>query len=110
MPGIVGLVTRMSRECAQQKLASMLKAMQHEPFYGSGTLSDERVGLYVGWVFRNKSLSDKMPIVGRGSASLIFAGEEFSQSCRTRRCLDGKGAGLEYLVESYESDASFPAS
>jgi hypothetical protein len=38
MPGIVGLITKMPRECAEQQLLRMVAAVRHESFYETGVL------------------------------------------------------------------------
>jgi hypothetical protein len=38
MPGVVGLVTRMLRECAEGELLRMVAAIRHEPFYETRVL------------------------------------------------------------------------
>ena len=56
MPGLVGLITRMPRECAEQQLLQMLQTLCHESFYTSGTWIDAAHGIYVGWVARRDRL------------------------------------------------------
>ena len=41
MPGIVGLLTRMPRERAEQELLRMIESLRHENFYGTGMWVDE---------------------------------------------------------------------
>ena len=55
MPGLVGLITRMPRERAEAELLRMVAALRHEPWYVSGTWSDESLGIYVGWVERSEA-------------------------------------------------------
>ena len=113
MPGIVGLISRMPREHAEQELLHMVEALRHEDFYVAGTWIDESLGVYVGWVARKGSFSDRMPLYNeRRDISLVFSGEEFPepgalQSLRERGH-DFDGAGPSYLVHLYEEDASFP--
>jgi len=114
MPGIVGLITKMTREDAEQQLIRMVEALCHEEFYVAGTFGDESLGIYVGWVARRGSFSDGMPLRNeRGEVTLIFQGEEFAEPGIAQR-LQGRGhqmnvAGPSYLVHSYEEDPSFPA-
>lgn len=57
----------------------MVKSLQHESFYVTGTWGDESLGVYAGWVARKSPTSDQMPLrSGTGETVLIFAGEEFS--------------------------------
>src|SRR5215469_5906763 len=101
MPGIVGLVTKMPREWAHRQLVRMLGALEHEPFYVSGTWIEELSGLYVGWTSPKGSFSDDMPVSNeRRDVVLVFSGEEYSVPDAVR--------GLSYLVHRYEEDAAFP--
>src|SRR6266404_9386102 len=114
MPGIVGLVTRMPREWAEPQLLRMVKALRHEPSYTSGTWIDEPSGIYVGWIARENSFSDVMPLRScAGNVVLTFSGEEFPEpgtSRRLQRQGPGQAAhGASYLVGLYEEDPSFPA-
>src|SRR5213593_1101719 len=98
MPGIVGLLTRMPRQRAERELLRMVEAICHESFYDRGTWVDESLGVYIGWTVRKGSLSECMPLWNeRGEVALFFSGEEFS------------GAGLSYLVQSYDEDSCFLA-
>ena len=115
MPGIVGLITQMPREWAEPQLQSMLRSLEHESFYASGTWVDESLGVYVGWVARRNSFSVDMPVANeKGDAVLIFSGEEYPEPGTADR-LRQRGhrlslSGPEYLVHLYEDDPSFPAS
>src|SRR5712675_821759 len=109
MPGIVGLVTRMPREWAEPQLLRMVKALRHEPSYTSGTWIDEPSGIYVGWIARENSFSDAMPLRScAGNVVLTFSGEEFPEpgtSRRLQRQGPGQAAhGASYLVGLYEED------
>jgi asparagine synthase (glutamine-hydrolysing) len=112
MPGIVGVITKKPREWAEQQLAQMMKPLMHEPFYVKGTWCDEALGVYVGWVARENSFADRMPISNeRNDVVLVFAGEEFHEP-GTAQQLKQQGhecdeKGPSYLVHLYESDAAF---
>ncbi len=114
MPGIVGLITKMPRERAEQELLRMVETIRHESFYGTGTWIDESLGVYVGWTVRKNSFSDGMPLCNeRGDVSLVFSGEEYPEPGSARR-LKERGHGLEmegpsYLVHIYEESPVFPA-
>src|SRR5580658_4780889 len=114
MPGIVGLITKMPRDCAARQLRQMVDTLRHEDFYVAGTWSDEALGVYVGWVARKDSFSDCMPLRNeRGDVVLVFSGEEFPEP-GTAQHLREQGHefdpdGASYLVHEYEHDASFPA-
>jgi asparagine synthase (glutamine-hydrolysing) len=109
MPGIVGLISSMPRNLAEQKLLQMVSAIRHEPFYSIGTWIDESVGVYVGWAALNQSFCDNMPIHNeRGDVVLAFSGEEFPAPDTVRRLRDAGHAveanGPSYLVHLYEDD------
>lgn len=114
MPGIVGLITRMSRQQAVAELAQMVTALRHESFYVADTWSDETMGVYLGWVAQKGSFSDAMPLRSeRGDVVLAFSGEEFPEPGTPQR-LRQRGhqlnaEGPSYLVHLYEEDPSFPA-
>src|SRR5579872_4965968 len=113
MPGIVGLITRLPQEVAEQQLREMLKSLCHEPFYVTGTWTDSTLGVYVGWVARQGSFADEMPARNeRGDVTLVFSGEEFPNpdilpELRHRgHTFAPKGAS--YLVHRYEEEQDFP--
>lgn len=113
MPGLVGLITGMPRECAEPQLMRMLGTLRHESFYGSGTWMDESLGVYVGWVARRGSFADGMPLHNeRGDITLVFSGEEFPEP-GTVAALRERGhavtpKGPSYLVHRYEEEPDFP--
>jgi asparagine synthase (glutamine-hydrolysing) len=114
MPGIVGLISKKPRECAEQELRRMVAAIRHESFYDVGTCVDESLGVYVGWAARKGSFSDGAPLCNeRGDVSLTFSGEEYSAPENISR-LRQQGHAFEttgpaYLVHLYEEDPTFPA-
>jgi asparagine synthase (glutamine-hydrolysing) len=113
MPGIVGLITRLPHKHAQAELLRMVEALRHEPFYTTGTWSDEHLGLYIGWVAREGSFADGMPLRNeQGDIVLVFSGEEFSgpemnlQSKQHGHAIDA--VKLPYLVQQAQQAADFP--
>jgi len=114
MPGIVGLISRLPREEAERELFQMVGAMRHEYFYVSGTWSDDALGIYVGWVARQSSFSDSMPLQSETANNiLVFSGEEFPEPGTIERLRahghQFNGEGPSYLVHIAEEDPSFPA-
>lgn len=113
MPGIVGLFTSRPRQEAEPELVRMVEALRHESFYETGTLVDERLGVYVGWIARKGSFGGGMPIWNeRGDTALVFSGEEYPEPGTTRR-LNERGHSFEsdgpsYLVHLFEDDPHFP--
>ncbi len=78
MPGIVGIISKRSREMNEHNLGIMIKCMMHEPFYNSGTYINDQLGLYVGWVCHKDSFADCMPVLNeKRDMVLIFSGENF---------------------------------
>jgi len=114
MPGIVGLISRMPRVEAERELLQMVAALCHEDFYVTGTWIDESLGVYVGWIVRENSFSDGMPLQNEGKdVVLVFAGEEFPEPGAPGR-LKERGpepsrSGPSYLLHGYQEDPSFPA-
>jgi asparagine synthase (glutamine-hydrolysing) len=114
MPGIFGVVTKLPRSKAEPQLLKMVTSLQHESFYTTGTLVDERLGLYLGWTVRKNSFADGMPLVSeKGDVTLVFSGEEFPPS-GTVRSLKERGHsfqtdGPSYLVHLYQDDPTFPS-
>jgi asparagine synthase (glutamine-hydrolysing) len=113
MPGIVGLITRLPRETAEQQLQQMVKSLCHEPFYTSGTWIDCEQGVYVGWVARRGSFADGMPVCNEcEELALIFSGEEFPDPSvitdLRRRGHVFPSHGSSYLVHRYEEEIDFP--
>ncbi len=92
----------------------MIEALGHENFYVAGMRIEESLGVYIGWVERQGSFCDGMPLRSeRGDAVLVFSGEEFPEPGTIQRLKerghDVDAAGPNYLVHSYEEDPSFPA-
>ena len=57
----------------------MLKTIDRESFYTSGTLVDDILGLHVGWTALKGSFSEKMPPYDpRKKVALVFSGEDYS--------------------------------
>ncbi len=113
MPGIVGLVTRIPRERAEEKLAAMVGALRHESFYITGTWSDEQLGVYCGWVARAGSFSANMPLCDpSGEAVLVFSGEDYSRCATSASKVVRSGAQNDagYLLQRWHDDHAFPAS
>lgn len=98
----------MPRAWAEPQLKRMVETLQHESFYVTGTWIDESVGMYVGWVARRNSFSEAGLLRSdRSDHTLIFSGEEFSDSGAAE---GWKDAVPSYLARIAESDPNFPAS
>jgi asparagine synthase (glutamine-hydrolysing) len=114
MPGIAGLITAIPAERAKEQLLAMMSTLRHEPFYATGTWSDESLGVYVGWVAREGSFSDGMPLTNeQANAALFFSGEDHPEP-GTPAALRQRGHAVQpdgpsYLIHLYEEDSAFPA-
>jgi asparagine synthase (glutamine-hydrolysing) len=76
MPGIVGIITRGASQETGLTLEVMTRCLVHEPFYCSGTLGEEAVGLWAGWTAHQGSFADCMPVWNETrDVCLIFSGE-----------------------------------
>ena len=113
MPGIVGIFGKGARQENRNLLHAMVDCMMYEEFYRSGTFVDEAAGIWLGWVCKQGSFSDCMPIWNeRRDICVIFVGEDFGN--------DGHGPGFRsdgqrignddrsarYLVSLYEKMGS----
>jgi asparagine synthase (glutamine-hydrolysing) len=113
LPGIVGIITNRPRAQAEQELRVMLESLKHESFYASGTWTDAENGIYVGWVARQGSFADGMPLQNEcKDVTLVFSGEEFPEP-GTAAALRARGHevsqdGPSYLVHRYEEEPDFP--
>jgi len=113
MPGIVGLITKKASAQAKAELRAMVETLRHRSNDVSGTWVDEAAGIYVGWVCRQGSFADEMPLWNeRKDRVLIFSGEEYPEPGTPAR-LKASGHELEagkpsYLVHLSEEDGAFP--
>jgi asparagine synthase (glutamine-hydrolysing) len=115
MPGIVGIITKKSRDWAEPQLQKMVSVLSHESFYTTGTWLDGSRGIYVGWIARKNSFADEMPVCNEQKDKvLVFSGEEYPDP-NTRNRLKQHGHAFEakgpaYLVHLSEEDQAFPRS
>lgn len=113
MPGLVGIITRQPKAWGEETLGTMLRTLQHEPFYKSGVWHDPSLGVYVGWVAREGAYAAEMPVRNeRGDVTLAFSGEEFPDS-GVLQALRARGhafpsSGASNLVHRYEEELDFP--
>ncbi|MGH9526406.1 MAG: hypothetical protein ACRD2F_07005, partial [Terriglobales bacterium] len=102
---------------ARAEVAAMQLTLLHEPFYRSGLWEDASLGVYAGWVAREGSFADGMPLrneggTERGDVTLLFGGEEYPEP-GLREALRRGGHevaadGADYLVHRYEEESDFP--
>jgi asparagine synthase (glutamine-hydrolysing) len=100
MPGIAGVVGKISKEEGLRRVEEMLQAMAYEPFYSTGLYSNERLGVYAGWVVHPNSFCDCMPVKSAGGQTVVLLdGEVFN----SRDQLGVVGAfKATYLADLYE--------
>jgi asparagine synthase (glutamine-hydrolysing) len=78
VPGIAGFIGVEARDERATRLAEMIRTMAHEPFYGSGTLEVDQLGLAVGWTHHNGSYAECFPAWNATKdICLVFSGEHF---------------------------------
>jgi asparagine synthase (glutamine-hydrolysing) len=103
----------MPREWAEPQLLRMLETLGHETFYVSGTWIDAANGIYLGWVAREGSFADGMPLHNEsGDVTLVFSGEEFPEpgliAALRARGHEVKPGGASYLAHRLEEEKDFP--
>ena len=113
MPGMVGIITNRPRASAESELQKMVQTLLHESFYKSGIWIDAEQGIYVGWVARQGSFADGMPVQNEsGAVTLTFSGEEFPEpgliAALRARGHEVKPNGASYLAHRYEKEKDFP--
>lgn len=80
MPGIAGIIGKRWSSGDKSSIELMINRMLHEPFYTSGTYSNDTLGLQVGWVCHKDSFSDCLPVWNETrDVCLVFSGEIFSE-------------------------------
>jgi asparagine synthase (glutamine-hydrolysing) len=109
MPGIAGIVTSKPHSAARAIVDSMLRTMEHEPWYVSGNCAFPESGLYAGWVAHPESFAaDQLFQNEARDVSLVFSGECVADPDVIRSLRD---VGHEFddrtgawLAHSYEED------
>jgi asparagine synthase (glutamine-hydrolysing) len=110
---MVGIITNRPRASAESELQKMVQTLLHESFYKSGIWIDAEQGIYVGWVARQGSFADGMPVQNEsGAVTLTFSGEEFPEpgliAALRARGHEVKPNGASYLAHRYEKEKDFP--
>jgi asparagine synthase (glutamine-hydrolysing) len=109
MPGITGIIGKAPMEDRKAALGQMVKCMQHEPFYNSGSLFVDKLECAAGWVSHAGSFSDCMPAWNEAhDICLVFWGEHFADASELQRlkaaghqCTDSSAACLVHLYEEH---------
>ena len=113
MPGIFGLITNRPASAARAEVETMRRVLLHEPFYRSGVWDDASQGVYAGWVARENSFADGMPLRSEtGDVTLLVGGEEYPEpglrAALRRRGHSVADDGPDYLVHRFEEGPDFP--
>src|SRR5450759_1101206 len=109
MPGIVGIISKKSRDLNEHNLHIMIKCMMHEPAYNSGTYINDQLGFYVGWICHKDSYADCMPVFNeQKDMVLVFSGENFPEQ-ELEGSLKSKGhefapSNASSLIHLYEEE------
>jgi asparagine synthase (glutamine-hydrolysing) len=108
MPGIVGIISQGPASDCGNLVRSMVRSMQHEDFYTSGTYSVPDLGVHAGWVAHEKSFAARQPFVNeQRNIALVFSGECFVDP-EIRAGLRQKGHELktsnDWLIHLYEEE------
>jgi len=107
MPGIAGIISQRPSEQYDALVKSMVKCLMHEPFYVSGTYTNEKLGFSGGWTCHKGAFDDCLPIWNeKKDICLLFSGEDFADQAdidalRTRGHEFGSD-DANYLVHLYE--------
>ncbi|MGH9489435.1 MAG: asparagine synthase-related protein, partial [Terriglobales bacterium] len=111
------MITDRPAAVARAEVAAMQLTLLHEPFYRSGLWEDAAHGIYAGWVAREGSFADGMPLrseggTERGEITLLYGGEEYPEpglrEALRRRGHEVAADGPDYLVHRYEEESDFP--
>jgi asparagine synthase (glutamine-hydrolysing) len=108
MPGIAGIISEGPAERCQRLLAAMVRSMEHEPSYTSGTYFAPELGVYIGWTAHEHSFPASQVFFNeRRDIALILSGECFADP-EIRSDLRHKGHTIDshsdWLVHLYEED------
>ncbi|MGB5156741.1 MAG: hypothetical protein WBN77_04800 [Desulfobacterales bacterium] len=108
MPGIVGIISKTPQEKKHtQNVQLMVHAMMHEPFYSSSIYTNDKLGVYAGWICHKDSFSDCMPIWNeKKNLVMLFFGENFTDK-ETFDHLKSKNhkfdnSNASYIIHLYE--------
>lgn len=106
MPGIAGIISDRPVADCERLVRSMVRSMQHEPFYRSGTHFVPELGVYTGWTAHENSFpADQVFFNEQRDVTLIFSGECFVDQ-EVQSTLKEKRHDLEetnnWLVHLYE--------
>lgn len=109
MPGIVGIISQSPSDECKGLVQLMIRCMDYESFYISGTYFVPGMGIYAGWVALEESFAAQQVFTNeQNNIAILFAGEclpDSESQARIRRNGDSrteKEAG--WLVHLYEEE------
>jgi asparagine synthase (glutamine-hydrolysing) len=107
MPGITGIISPRQHPESRAELGGMIRCLQHESFYNSGTFVSNDAGVAVGWVSYPGSFSDCMPVWNEDkNVCLILTGEDYQDRSGIDRVRPSRNQvdtwDATYLVCLYE--------
>ena len=60
----------------------MVRAVEHESFYATGVVSDDRAGVHVGWAGHGDRFPNGLPLVSQsGEITAVVVGQLFGEAC-----------------------------
>jgi asparagine synthase (glutamine-hydrolysing) len=81
MPGIVGIISESPSDQFKSQVESMIRCMEYETFYASGTYFAPELGIYAGWVAAEGSFAARQALPNDPrEVALLFAGECFPEA------------------------------
>lgn len=83
MPGIIGIITSSLTEERKRIGREMLASLQHESTYETGTIIDQKLGLFAGYTAHKGSFAAGWNRRGAERASLLLSGECFDDEAPT---------------------------
>ena len=109
MPGIVGIISQRPSEECQSLVRSMVRSMEYERFYQSGTYFVPEMGIYAGWVAIAGSFASSQLFTNqKKDVVLLFAGECFQDhdsEVELYRNGDSRGGNsASWLISLYEKE------
>ena len=105
--GITGIIGTGLKEHRKSELADMLRALRRSPLDECGTVIDDRIGLWSGWIQREPAASHPRSMWNKQrDICLMFVGEDYTEpddpsNLRFRR-QDNEPEDGAYLVQRYE--------
>ena len=106
MPGLAVVIGPGDRRENEAVLQRMLRPMQHEAYYVSGTYADEHSQLYIAWSVHPGSYCDCMPITSDDGDFVLFVyGEHHSNDAGASAAgCHGTARGLLPLITAPQAD------